>query len=55
MPTNRMETQRGLLIPDPTLVPLTLIACLYTVGRPVIREVLRTRIWGVPPACMGSR
>ena len=27
----------------------------YTVGRPVIRKVLKTRIWGVPPACLGSR
>ena len=27
----------------------------YTVGRPVIRKVLKRRIWGVPPACLGSR
>ena len=28
---------------------------LYTVGRPVIRKVLKIRIWGVPQACLGSR
>ena len=28
---------------------------LYTGGLPVIRKVLKTRIWGVPPACLGSR
>ena len=27
----------------------------YTLRRPVMREVLSTRIWGVPPACLGSR
>ena len=28
---------------------------VYTVGRPVIRKVLKTRIWVVPPACLGIR
>ena len=28
---------------------------IYTVGRPVIRKVLKTRNWGVPSACLGSR
>ena len=28
---------------------------LYTVGRPVIRKVLKRTIWGVPPDCLGSR
>ena len=28
---------------------------MYTVGRPVIHRVLKPRIWGVPPACLGSR
>ena len=27
----------------------------YTVGRPVIRKVLKIRTWGVPPVCLGSR
>ena len=27
----------------------------YTVRRPVICKVLKIRIWGVPPACLGSR
>ena len=27
----------------------------YTLRRLVIRKVLSTRIWGVPPACLGSR
>ena len=27
---------------------------LYTVGRPIIRKVLKIRIWGVSPACLGS-
>ena len=27
----------------------------YTVGRPVIRKVLKIRIWVVPPVCLGSR
>ena len=26
-----------------------------TLRRPVMGEVLSTRIWGVPPACLGSR
>ena len=26
----------------------------YTVGRPVIRKVLKTRIWGVPPGLLGQ-
>ena len=47
------------------LFPVWLIVCsdlrrlacglLYTLRRPVMREVLSTRIWGVPPACLGSR
>ena len=32
-----------------------LFVSLYTVGRSAIRKVLKTKIWGVPPACMGSR
>ena len=28
---------------------------MYTLRRPVMGEVLSTRIWGVPPACLGSR
>ena len=28
---------------------------MYTIRRPVMGEVLSTRIWGVPPACLGSR
>ena len=28
---------------------------IYTLRRPVMGEVLSTRIWGVPPACLGSR
>ena len=28
---------------------------LYTVRRPVICKVLKIKIWGVPPACLGSR
>ena len=28
---------------------------IYNLRRPVMREVLSPRIWGVPPACLGSR
>ena len=28
---------------------------MYTLRHPVMGEVLSTRIWGVPPACLGSR
>ena len=28
---------------------------LNRAGRLVIRKVLKTRIWGVPPACLGNR
>ena len=28
---------------------------LYTLRRPVMREVLSSRIWGVSRACLGSR
>ena len=28
---------------------------IYTLRRPVMREVLSTIIWVVPPACLGSR
>ena len=28
---------------------------LYTLRHPVMREVLSAIIWGVPPACLGSR
>ena len=28
---------------------------MYTLRRPVMGEVLSTRIFGVPPACLGSR
>ena len=31
------------------------LSYFYTLRRPVMREVLSTRIWGVPPACLGSR
>ena len=27
----------------------------YRAGRPIIRKVLKTRIWVVPPVCLGSR
>ena len=30
------------------------VQVLYTLRRPVMGEVLSTRIWGVPPACLGS-
>ena len=30
-------------------------AIQYTLRRLVIRKVLSTKIWGVPPACLGSR
>ena len=28
---------------------------LYNVRRPVICKILKMSIWGVPPACLGSR
>ena len=28
---------------------------LYRAGRPIIRKVLKIRIWVVPPVCFGSR
>ena len=28
---------------------------IYSAGRPIIRKVLKTRTWVVPPACLGSR
>ena len=31
------------------------VQAFYTLRRPVMREVVSTRIWGVPPACLGSR
>ena len=31
------------------------ICALYGVGRPIIRKVLKMRIWIVPPVCLGSR
>ena len=31
------------------------ICALYGVGRPIIRKVLKIRIWIVPPVCLGSR
>ena len=27
----------------------------YRVGRPIVRKVLKIRIWAVPPVCLGSR
>ena len=27
---------------------------VYNLGRPIGREVLKMRIWGVPLACLGS-
>ena len=31
------------------------ILAMYTLRHPVMGEVLSTSIWGVPPACLGSR
>ena len=31
------------------------VLTIYTLRRPLMAEVVSTRIWGVPPACLGSR
>ena len=38
----------GQLYQDKTVDHISETRCIYTVGRPVIRQVLKMRIWGVP-------
>ena len=49
-----METGRytmQLILQSSTCLPVI----VYTLRRLVIRKVLSTKIWGVPPACLGRR
>ena len=33
----------------------SLTSTIYRAGRSIIRKVLKTKIWVVPPVCLGSR
>ena len=41
--------------PAASVPAFKLISIFYTLRRPLMAEVLSTRIWGVPPAYLGSR
>ena len=47
--------QISVLLPSQCIPLMALLIGTYRVGRPIVRKVLKIRIWAVPPVCLGRR